>query len=167
MISNSLSVSKTVATNLFRCRYTPQPIYGSIYIYIYIYILESSGALRAPLILLRYQNGRFYIYAAWCSPGSANGLRMCRVLWLTEVGNYPGVVAPPEWLAASVGDKPRRWASTGGEGLPWEAMHYHAISKGSQIVPLRNPGGEVLEPALGPNGPRRAPRERSWTLGTS
>ena len=134
---------------------------------IYIYILESSGALRAPLILLRYQNGRFYIYAAWCSPGSANGLRMCRVLWLTGVGNYPGVVAPPEWLAASVGDKPRRWASTGGEGLPWEAMHHHAISKVSQIVPLRNPGGEVLEPALGPNGPRRAPRERSWTLGTS
>ena len=79
---------------------------------------------------------------------------MCRVLWLTGWGNYPGVVAPPEWLAASVGDKPRRWASTGGEGLPWEAMHYHAISKGSQIVPLRNPGEGVMEPALGPKGPR-------------
>ena len=43
--------------------------------YIYIYILESSGALRAPLNLLRYQNGRFYIYAAWSLEASLRRLR--------------------------------------------------------------------------------------------
>ena len=35
--------------------YTSVYIYIHIYIYIYIYILESAGALRAPLILLPSQ----------------------------------------------------------------------------------------------------------------